>query len=67
MKKSKLNINQRKAISDLLINLSNSIVTLGVVIPIFTGNVLNIKNITNIILTTIVAFILVLLSNNLLK
>ncbi|MEK7597634.1 MAG: hypothetical protein AAB441_03235 [Patescibacteria group bacterium] len=67
MKKIKLNLNQRKAISDLSMNLSNSIITLGVIIPLLAGNILNIKNIVNFVITIVVSTILVLLSNILLK
>lgn len=66
MKKYKLNLNQRKAISDLFINLSSSIITLGVVVPLTTGDIFNSKNLIIFFSTVIFTLVLVLLSNILL-
>ena len=63
----KFNLNQKKAISDLFINLSNSIITVGVIVPLISGIRWNINNLIIFILTIAFIFILVLLSNILLK
>ena len=63
----KFNLNQKKAISDLFINLSNSIITVGVIVPLISGIRWNINNLIIFILTIAFTFILVLLSNILLK
>jgi len=63
----KLNVNQRRAISDLFINLSNSIITLSIITPFLSKNILYYENFINLLFGIIVSFILILLSNNMLK
>lgn len=67
MKKIKLNINQRRAISDLFINLSNSFITVGFIAPIFTKDYQVSFSIIGIIFSFSFSATLVFISNSLLK
>jgi len=63
----KLNLNQRKALSELINNLSVSIFVLGIVTPIFSKDVQNSFNIINLIIAIFISFPLVVLSNYMLR
>lgn len=63
----KLNINQRRAISDLFINLSNSFITIGFIAPIFTKDYQVSFSMIGIIFSFSFSAALVFISNSLLK
>lgn len=63
----KLNINQRRAISDLFINLSNSFTTIGFIAPIFTKDYQVSFSMIGIIFSFSFSATLVFISNSLLK
>jgi len=63
----KLNLNQRRAISDLFINLSNSFITVGFIAPIFTRNYQISFSLIGLIFAFIFSGVLVFISNSLLK
>jgi len=66
MKKIKLNLNQRKAISESINNLSVSIIVIGIVTPIFSKNILNSLSLINFITIALISFLLIFFSNYLL-
>ena len=63
----KLNINQRKALSELINNLTVSIIVVGFVTPLFSKGLLNSLNITNIFIVIFVSLPLYSISNYMLK
>ena len=67
MKKIKLNLNQRKALSELINNLTVSIIVVGLVTPIFSKGILYSLNFANLFIVIFVSLPLVAISNYMLK
>lgn len=66
MKKIKLNLNQRKAISESINNISVSIIVLGILTPFFS-NTINSLSTINITISALASIPLVIFSNYLLS
>lgn len=62
-----LNLNQRKALSELINNLSISLIIIGIITPIFSKDYLVGFSLIRVILVIIFSSMFVFISNNLLK
>jgi predicted ABC-type exoprotein transport system permease subunit len=63
----KFNLNQRKALSELINNLVVSIIIVGIVTPIFSKGTVNSLNIVNIFLIILISLPMISFSNYMLK
>jgi len=63
----KLNLNQKKALSELINNLTVSVIVVGFITPIFLKGITNSFNIINLFVVITVSFPLITISNCMLK
>jgi hypothetical protein len=63
----KFNLNQRKAISESINNLSVSIFVIGIITPFFSKNFSIYKDLSQFLLAIIISLSLVIISNSLLE
>jgi len=67
MKKIKLNLNQRKLISEGLINLSIAIISIGIIAPIISKAKIDNDLLTVFLLSTILSILMIIFSLELVK
>ena len=63
----KLNLNQKKALSELINNLTVSVIVVGFITPLFLKGITNSFNIINLFVVITVSFPLITISNCMLK